>query len=239
VDSNLPSHSVPVVSNDQLIQPETPATQPRIVFQEEPAAGSSIVAFAPNRDTLGGTAYLIVEESNILVDCPAWNETTFQFLQAQGGVRWLFLTHRGAIAHVREIQQAFNCEILIQEQEAYLLPGLTLTRFDREFILTSHSRAFWTPGHSPGSSCLYHNQFGGGLFSGRHLLPHPDRILRPLKTAKTFHWRRQLQSVQRLVEQFTPETLQWICPGANTGFLHGTYAVDRAYQHLLQSSSAL
>ncbi|MBV8885760.1 MAG: MBL fold metallo-hydrolase, partial [Chroococcidiopsidaceae cyanobacterium CP_BM_RX_35] len=113
-------------------------------------------AFPPNRDTLGGTSYLIVRnEGNILLDCPAWDETNQQFLQTAGGVRWLFISHRGGIGKIKEIQSTFEkCEILIQEQEAYLLPGLKLTKFWQDFSINSCSRIIWTPGHSPGSSCL-------------------------------------------------------------------------------------
>lgn len=92
------------------------------------AVWNNILAFPPNRDTLGGTAYLIVEnEANILIDTPAWDEANQKFLRSSGGVRWLFLTHRGGIGKTREIQETFGCEVLIQEQEAYLLPGLRVT----------------------------------------------------------------------------------------------------------------
>jgi glyoxylase-like metal-dependent hydrolase (beta-lactamase superfamily II) len=219
-------------SLDSTLHQQHPAVKlPHLVFEE-------VFAFTPNRDTMGGTAYLIVENSaaipdNILVDCPAWNETNQIFLQQQGGVRWLFLTHRSAIAQVRELQQAFGCEIVIQEQEAYLLPGLTVTSFQQQATLGS-SRAIWTPGHSPGSACLYSDRHGGILFTGRHLLPSAQGEPVPLRIAKTFHWRRQIQSVQRLLDQLTPETLQFICPGANTGFLRGERAIDQAYQRLSQ-----
>lgn len=40
---------------------------PRLILED-------IYAFPPNREILGGTAYLIVNKSgNILVDCPAWD----------------------------------------------------------------------------------------------------------------------------------------------------------------------
>ncbi|WP_421659100.1 MBL fold metallo-hydrolase [Leptothermofonsia sp. ETS-13] len=214
---------------------QTSSKHPHTVLDNpKEAPRFTIFAFPPNRDTLGGTAYFIVNEGNVLVDCPAWNETNRAFLEMQGGVRFLFLTHRGAIGKVREIQRTFDCEVLIQEQEAYLLPELTITRFGQEFELTPDLHAIWTPGHSPGSSCLYYRQFGGVLFTGRHLLPDPQGKLLPIRTAKTFHWRRQLQSVQRLIERFTPETLQWICPGGNIGFLRGKYAIEQAYQVLAQ-----
>lgn len=229
--SPLPSDSTGSSTGPIPDLPERPMTakQPRLVLGSE--SPDPIFAFPPNRDTLGGTAYLIAAAVKILVDCPAWDETTQAFLQAQGGVDCLVLTHRGGIGKVREIQQAFNCQVAIQEQEAYLLPGLTVTSFQRELQLSPTTIALWTPGHSPGSACVYH-QPDGVLFSGRHLLPDPQGQLKPLKTAKTFHWPRQLQSLQLLVERFSPESLQYVCPGANTGFLRGQYAIAQPYEQL-------
>jgi glyoxylase-like metal-dependent hydrolase (beta-lactamase superfamily II) len=196
---------------------------------------SSIFAFAPNRDTLGGTAYLIVgNNANILIDCPILNQVNQDFLRQQGGVRSLVLTHRGGIGQVSQIQQTLECQVLIQEQEAYLLPDIEVTTFHDQVNLTPETQLIWTPGHSPGSACLYYRAFGGVLFSGRHLLPNQQGQPVPLRTAKTFHWPRQLQSVQRLIDRFTLETLNFICPGANTGFLRGRRVIERAYEQLCQ-----
>ncbi|MBD2777923.1 MBL fold metallo-hydrolase [Iningainema tapete] len=193
-----------------------------------------IFAFPPNRDTLGGTAYFIVRnEGNILIDCPSWDEVNQNFLLMHGGVRWLLITHRVAIGKIAEIHQTFQPEILIQEQEAYLLPELTVTTFGQEFTLDTLTQVIWTPGYSPGSSCLYYNAHGGVLFSGRHLLPNQQGEPVPLRTEKTFHWRRQIKSIQSLLERFTP-AIQYICPGANTGFLRGRRVIDNAYKHLAQ-----
>lgn len=208
--------------------------QPRKVFPEN--LSSSILAFSPNRDTLGATAYLIVEQgTKTLIDCPAWDDATQTFLQQQGGVDWLLLTHRGGIGRVKEIQQKFQCQVLIQEQEAYLLPGLELTTFHREYhINNAQIQVLWTPGHTPGSACVYYSGQGGVLFSGRHLLPNQQGEPVPLRTAKTFHWPRQLRSVQQLTDRFTAETLSYLCPGANTGFLRGQRFLDQAYERLCQ-----
>ncbi|MGK7877075.1 MAG: MBL fold metallo-hydrolase [Xenococcaceae cyanobacterium] len=193
-----------------------------------------IFAFPPNRDTLGGTAYFIVEKGgNILLDCPTWNETNRQFLLEQGGVRWLFLTHRGGIGKkVSQMQEALGFDVLIQEQEAYLLPEVRVTSFEREFTLSPRCSLIWTPGHSPGSSCLYWSPHGGVLFSGRHLLPDREGNPVPLRTAKTFHWLRQLRSVEALRDRFTPQTLNYICPGANIGFLRGKGFIAQAIERL-------
>ncbi|MGF1482475.1 MAG: MBL fold metallo-hydrolase [Cyanophyceae cyanobacterium] len=195
----------------------------------------TIYAFPPNRDTLGGTAYYIVEKgSGILLDCPLWSEENYHFLLAQGGVRWLLLSHRGGMAKVKHIQEAMQCEVVLQEQEAYLLPDIETTPFAQEINLTENIQGIWTPGHSPGSSCFYHRAHGGVLFTGRHLLPNQQGNPTPLRTAKTFHWFRQLRSVGWLRDRFTPQSLQYICPGANTGFLRGRGKIERAYERLIE-----
>ncbi|MDX2241294.1 MAG: MBL fold metallo-hydrolase [Leptolyngbyaceae cyanobacterium bins.302] len=205
----------------------------RLVLSElSDSTSPAIYAFPPNRETLGGTAYLILENSNILIDCPLWDENTQAQLEAKGGIQWLFVTHRDSIGQAKAVQKAFNCPIVIQEQEAYLLPGLNLITFHHSCTLTPQTRALWTPGYSPGSACLYHSGFGGVLFTGRHLLPTPQGSLAAIKTAKTFHSRRQHQSIQNLLDEFTPDTLQYICPGANSGFLRGKFAIANAYEQL-------
>lgn len=204
-----------------------PVKSPRTVLE-------SLYAFSPNRETLGGTSYLIVENAgNILIDCPAWDELTQQFLLLKG-VRWLFLTHRGGHGkRIKQIQSTLNCEVIVQEQEAYLIPECEVTTFARQFTLLPNCQVFWTPGHSPGSACLYWHHHSGILFCGRHLLPDRQGIPVPLRMAKTFHWLRQLRSVGAIQQRFNADTLHYLCPGANTGFLRGKAIIDDAYHHLL------
>lgn len=193
-----------------------------------------IFAFAPNRDTLGATSYFIVDKiGNILLDCPAWNETNQEFIQAQGGVKSLIITHRGSIGKkVIEMQKALNCQVIMQEQESYLLPEVEVISFADKMSLGENSELIWTCGHSPGSSCLYAPQHGGVLFTGRHLLPKSPSEIVPLRTAKTFHWKRQLNSIQALCDRFSANTLRYILPGANTGYLRGQGYIDNAYEQL-------
>ena len=175
---------------------------------------------------------------NCLVDCPPWDGTTQEFLSRHGGVRWFVITHRDAIASlkvVREIQEIFHCQVIIQEQEAYLLPGLELTTFHRDRAIADDLDVIWTPGYSPGSSCVYLNRHGGILFSGRHLLPTPSGELRPQRQSKTFHWPRQQRSCELLRSRFTADTLQHCCPGANVGFLRGKKSIANVYPSLVQA----
>ncbi|MEM9978368.1 MAG: MBL fold metallo-hydrolase [Cyanobacteria bacterium P01_D01_bin.2] len=202
---------------------------------------STVYAFPPNRDTLGGTAYLITyaaasgvagKSSNVLVDCPAWTEANVDFIAQQGGLRWLAITHRGGSSRVRDWQSQFECDVVVQEQEAYLLPQVDTQTFHRDLTLTPHHRLFWTPGHSPGAACLYSSMRGGVLFTGRHVLPARQGGVAPLRVSKTFHWPRQLQHVRRLLDEFTPQTLSYICPGANIGFLRGKHLIGDAHNKL-------
>ncbi len=193
-----------------------------------------IFAFTPNRDTLGATSYFIVDKiGNVLLDCPAWNETNQEFIQAQGGVKSLIITHRGSIGkNVMEMQKALDCQVIVQEQEAYLLPEVEVTSFADKVKVGEDLELIWTCGHSPGSSCLYAPQQGGILFTGRHLLPKSQTEIVPLRTAKTFHWKRQLNSIKMLCDRFSADTLKYILPGANTGYLRGQGYIDNAYEQL-------
>ena len=211
------------------------AKQPQPVFE-------TVFAFAPNRETLGGTAYLVLEQietgqnadqsANILIDCPALTDAHKDFIHSKGGIQTLFITHRGGMAQVKEFQQEFNAQVLIQEQEAYLLPGVEPDVFHRDRTLSPTSRVLWNPGHSPGSASLYYSSYGGVLFTGRHLLPDRNGAPQPLRLSKTFHWPRQLRYAQQLLSDFAADSLSYICPGASTGYLRGDKKIKDAYQQL-------
>jgi glyoxylase-like metal-dependent hydrolase (beta-lactamase superfamily II) len=207
---------------------------PRCLFDRaEPA----VYAFAPNRETLGGTAYLLSHPGgSILIDTPAWTVENQHFLaNLTHPVQWLFLTQRGGIGQqLLKLQQTLQCQVLIQEQEAYLIPEVTCTTFHQSFDLSAGITAIWTPGHSPGASCLYSASHGGILFSGRHLLPDRQGRPVPLRTAKTFHWPRQLRSITALRDRFETMPLAYICPGASIGFLRGELAIADAHHQLSQ-----
>lgn len=186
-----------------------------------------LLNFKPNRHTLGGTAYLLVAspsgqfEGNWLVDCPLWSDETLAVIDRHGGVENIFLTHRGAIGEVHHFQRRYGCRVVMHEQEAYLikarLPTTQVHSFREDTPLGSGLSVIWTPGHSPGSSCLLWDGHGGVLFSGRHLLSDAEGRPTAVRTAKTFHWARQQASVERLRSY----TYRYICPGAALGLLKG------------------
>jgi glyoxylase-like metal-dependent hydrolase (beta-lactamase superfamily II) len=209
-----------------LLDPSLPAKLPANKPPTEILPG--VFAFPPNRDTLGGTAYaILMPTGNILIDSPAWNDLNRQFLVDRGGVKSLVITHRGGIGATTTIANELGCEVIIQEQEAYLLPELKVTTFRHRFDINDSIHAIWTSGHSPGSACIYYIGAGGVLFTGRHLLPNQFGAAVPIRTAKTFHWKRQLRSVDAIWQQFPSQyPLNHLCPGANTGLLRGKGSIS-------------
>lgn len=206
---------------------------PRLILE-------GIYAFSPNRATLGGTSYFCVgqdetgQPANLLIDAPANEPTVLDFLHDRGGVRYWVITHRGASGEARALQAALNdTAVVVQEQEAYLLPELAnLVTYRDRYPLPNFGEVLWTPGFSPGSACVYLPQQGGILFTGRHLLPDREGQLKPLRFSKTFHWPRQLRQIKQLQTRFTADTLAYVCPAANTGFLRGQSVVKEAYEQL-------
>jgi glyoxylase-like metal-dependent hydrolase (beta-lactamase superfamily II) len=209
----------------------SPPKLPRsIIDGSDPS--SNVYAFPPNRETLGGTAYFLAQH-NILIDAPAWNEENLQFLDDRGGVKLWVMTHRGGFGkQVAKMAQQLGTVVVVQEQEAYLLPEVPCQTFHQVQTLSLGCEVIWTPGHSPGSACVYYANHGGMLFTGRHLLSDRAGDPAPLRIAKTFHWPRQMRSVQSLRDRFSAETLSWICPGASIGMLRGKGAIAQAFAGL-------
>lgn len=204
---------------------------PRPVLGESDLS-TAIYAFSPNRETLGGTAYFLAQH-NILIDAPAWNAENLQFLRDRGGVKTWVMTHRGGFGkQVAKMVQELGTQVVLQEQEAYLLPEVDSQTFHHTHSLAPGCEVIWTPGHSPGSACVYDASHGGVLFTGRHLLPDRAGAPMPLRIAKTFHWPRQLRSIQSLRDRFSQDTLRWICPGASIGMLRGKGAVEEGFVKL-------
>ncbi len=139
-------------------------------------------------------------------------------------VAWIVLTGREGHGRCRRWQQALGWPVLVQEQEDYLLPDVTLRRsFGIECSLAEEVRLLWTPGTSPGA-CVLHVRAGSdldGLFCGRLLVPLAPGRLAPLRGSRCFHWPRQLRSLERLRSWLPAGSPDWIASGAGLGALRG------------------
>ena len=182
--------------------------------------------FAPNRDTQGGSSWLLETEMlSVLIDCPAATSTNLSFLQSRTD-GWIVLTGRSGHGRCEQIHRKLGWPIVVQEQEAYLLPGIgEVTTFEQTHQLGDGVRLLWTPGPSPGACVLHvspHAWAGGhGLCCGRLLIPvAPGRVM-PLRNRSNFHWLRQLRSLDILMKWLPAGSPDWIASGAPLGALRG------------------
>lgn len=197
------------------------------------AVASGLWLFAPNRHTQGGSSWLLEGDQSLgrpdlLVDSPSMTEANLAFLEArrsamgvEGGL--IVLTGRHGHGQINRLQQRCGWPVLMQEQEAYLLPDLERRcGFADGAEPAAGVRLLWTPGPTPGA-CVLHVRRDGldGLFCGRLLVPVGPGALAPLRTARTFHWRRQLASLERLRTWLPAGSPSWIATAAGLGALRG------------------
>jgi hypothetical protein len=204
------------------ISPPDPGRPPR---QVRPG----LWLFAPSRDSQGGSSWLLEAEGEqpaLLIDCPGYTQANLDVLQGLPGGGVLVLTSREGHGRCRRFQEQLGWPVWVQEQEAYLLPGVQpLHAWGAEQELAG-GRLLWTPGPTPGSAVLHIRRHGLDLLlCGRLLLPIGPGALAPLRTARTFHWPRQLGSIERL-QQWLPATSPgWIACGGGLGALRGEVLV--------------
>ena len=180
--------------------------------------------FPPNRDCRGGSSWwLDVDPEPVLVDCPPLTEASLEALLrlARGRFCRILLTSREGHGRLRRLQERIQWPVLVQEQEAYLLPNVALLNsFAEEHSTSSGLRLLWTPGPTPGS-CVVHAPSADLLFCGRLLTPLGPGQLGPLRHGRTFHWPRQLASLDRLRGWLPPEARPALASGAGLGALRG------------------
>jgi glyoxylase-like metal-dependent hydrolase (beta-lactamase superfamily II) len=185
--------------------------------------------FAPSRDSQGGSSWLLEgegEQPALLVDCPALTQANLTSLQRFGSNGAIVLTSREGHGRCRRFQEQLGWPVWVQEQEAYLLPGVERLQTWSEEMAIGDGRLLWTPGPTPGAAVLAILRHGLDLlFCGRLLLPTTPGRLAPLRTARTFHWPRQLRSVERLRRWLPAGSPAWIACGGGLGALRGEVLV--------------
>lgn len=164
-----------------------------------------------HESSFGAASYLVVRpEGNVLVDSPRFAGPLVRRLEALGGVKTLFLTHRDDVADHERFRDHFGCERVLHEADA----RGALRRIERlvegldELELAPDLRVIPTPGHTRGSACLlYRERF---LFTGDHLAWSEERgHVYAFRTACWYDWGVQIESMRRLARH----DFEWILPG--------------------------
>jgi len=152
----------------------------------------------------------------VLIDCPSISKEIVKLLKelSQGRSTRILLTSRDAHGRVAELQEELQWPVVVQEQEAYLLPSINnLETFSEEYSTIGGIHLIWTPGPTPGSCVIYAPKLINVLFCGRLLIPFDSYKLASLRNRKTFHWSTQLKSIQKIKKRFPSKPFPLLASG--------------------------
>src|SRR5215510_131958 len=163
--------------------------------------------------SFGAWSYLIVrpddEGGNVLIDSPRWATQLVKKIEAMGGVRRLFLTHKDDVADHERFADKFGCERIMHLNDGAERRGIeNVIRGDHPVQLDPDLIAIPVPGHTRGHMVLlYRNKF---LFTGDHLAWSPNRnSLIAFRSACWYSWSEQTKSMQKLRDY----EFEWVLPG--------------------------
>ncbi|MEG3921917.1 MBL fold metallo-hydrolase [Microcoleus sp. T3_A4] len=165
-------------------------------------------------------SYLIVRpEGNILVDSPRFVPPLVKNIEAMGGIRYMYLTHRDDVADHQQYHDHFGCDRILHADEINAdtrsveiqLSGSEPHQIADDLLIIS------VPGHTKGHTVLlYNNKF---LFTGDHLAWSESlQQLVAFREVCWYSWPEQIKSMQNLANY----DFEWVLPG------HGRrYNADR------------
>jgi glyoxylase-like metal-dependent hydrolase (beta-lactamase superfamily II)/ferredoxin len=159
-----------------------------------------------SEDSFGAASYFIRRpEGNVLVDSPRAAKPLMDRLEALGGVRLMFLTHRDDVADHEAYRRRFGCERILHEADVThstrgverRLTGSVPVELEPGLL------AIPTPGHTRGSQVLLWNRH---LFTGDHLWARSKDEgegdgdgLEAGRGVCWYSWEEQTRSMERLL----------------------------------------
>ena len=166
--------------------------------------------------SFGASSYFIRRAGgNVLVDSPRASKILMDRLEALGGVRFMFLSHRDDVADHAAFRERFGCNRILHADDVdhgtreveRQLEGSVPTRLAPDLLVVP------TPGHTRGSACLlYRDRY---LFTGDHLWADEDTgALAAGRSVCWYSWSEQTRSMKRLLEL----DFEWVLPGTAGAF---------------------
>jgi glyoxylase-like metal-dependent hydrolase (beta-lactamase superfamily II) len=182
-----------------------------------------------SESSYGAWSYLIVrpaeEGGNVLVDSPRFASQLVKRIEALGGVRLMFLTHRDDVADHARFAKKFGCTRIMHADDGAARHSIEhVIEGEREVLLDQDLTVIPTPGHTRGHMLLlYRNKF---LFTGDHLAWSPSKeTLTAFRSVAWYSWPEQTRSMMKLRDY----AFEWVLPGH--GRIHQD-APDRMRAHL-------
>ena len=160
--------------------------------------------------SFGASSYFIRHpDGNWMVDSPRYQPHLLKKLEAMGGVRHIFLTHRDDVADADRYAEYFGARRIIHERDRSADKNAEeIVRGDEALPYGPDFLVIPTPGHTRGHMVLlYRERF---LFSGDHLwFSGKTGRLGASRTACWYDWGTQTKSMEKLLAR----DFEWILPG--------------------------
>lgn len=187
----------------------------------------------------GAASYFIhrpdSEGGNVLIDSPRFTPPLVKQLEAMGGIRYMYLTHRDDVADHEKFHRHFGCDRILHweditssTQTVEIQPeGIEPSALDDNLLIIPQ------PGHSAGHTVLLYK--GKYLFTGDHLAWSAQ--LEHLYAFRNFcwdSWPRQIESMQKLADYTQDYAFEWVLPGHGRRFSAGAEAMRAQMRQCIQ-----
>lgn len=182
--------------------------------------------------SFGAASYFITRpDGNVLVDSPRFSPPLVKRLEAMGGVRYLYLTHRDDVADHQKFHDHFGCDRLLHEDDITAktqsvekpLSGIEPIQLAPDLLILP------VPGHTKGHTVLlYDNRV---LFSGDHLA-WSDTLghLYAFRRACWYSWPKLIESMKRLADY----SFEWVLPGHGRRHHDSRAAIQQHMQRCIE-----
>jgi glyoxylase-like metal-dependent hydrolase (beta-lactamase superfamily II)/ferredoxin len=182
-----------------------------------------------SESSFGAQSYLIRRPGgNVLVDSPRAMPRLLDRIEALGGVRWMFLTHRDDVADHAKLAKRFGCTRILHAADVTSdtrdverrIEGESPTRLDDDLL------AIPVPGHTRGSTMLLFRDLA--LFTGDHLFASESGDeLHAYRSVCWYSWEEQKRSLEKLLDF----DFEWVLPGHEGRMRAPSRAAMRAHVH--------
>jgi glyoxylase-like metal-dependent hydrolase (beta-lactamase superfamily II)/ferredoxin len=158
----------------------------------------------------GATSYLVLRPGgNVLIDSPRAARPLLDRIEALGGARLLFLTHRDDVADHARLRARFGCDRVLHRSDVSGGTRQVELQLEGEGAveLGPGLLAIPVPGHTRGScALLVDDEY---LFTGDHLWTDEDGSLEMGRGVCWYSWDEQVRSLEKLLAY----RFRWVLPG--------------------------
>jgi glyoxylase-like metal-dependent hydrolase (beta-lactamase superfamily II)/ferredoxin len=178
--------------------------------------------------------YIHNTEGGILIDSPRFSRTLVNQLEAMGGIKYIFLTHRDDVADADKFSNHFNADRIIHQNDSDAQLGSEIIISGEEnYQLTRNLTIIPVPGHTKGHMVLLYNK--KFLFTGDHLYWRSDwRKLRASRRMCWWDWPSQVRSMKKLLDY----DFEWILPGHGHRIYYPQQKMKAEFKSFIKEMSA-